>query len=139
MDQNVKRSIIVENYEHPKNRGLIEDATYLNSNTSNDSCIDEIDLMVKIEKGKITDIRFDGEACAICISSASIMSNLLIGKTEEEANMIYQNFENMIEGKEYERGVLGQALVYDDISRQPNSKTCVLLPWWGIKKIIIKK
>ena len=139
MDQNVKRSIIVENYEHHKNRGLIEDATYLNSNTSNDSCIDEIDLMVKIEKGKITDIRFDGEACAICISSASIMSNLLIGKTEEEANMIYQNFENMIEGKEYERGVLGQALVYDDISRQPNRKTCVLLPWWGIKKIIIKK
>ena len=55
MDQNVKRSIIVENYEHPKNRGLIEDATYLSSNTSNDSCIDEIDLMVKIEKGKITD------------------------------------------------------------------------------------
>ena len=138
MDQNVKRNIILENYEHPKNRGLIEDETYLCSNPSNDSCIDEIDLMVKIEKGKITDIRFDGEACAICISSASIMSDMLIGKTEEEANLICQNFESMIEGKEYDREVLGQALVYEDISHQPNRKKCSLLPWWGIKKIITK-
>lgn len=138
MDQDAKRSIILENYQHPKNRGLIKDETYLCSTTSNDSCIDEINLMVKIDDNKIADIRFDGEACAICISSASIMSDILIGKTKDEANIIYQNFENMIDGKDYDQQILDQANVYEDISRQPSRKKCALLPWWAIKKIITK-
>ena len=81
MDQNLKRSIILEHYQNPKNKGLIDDNNYIKVNMNNESCIDEIDLMVKIEDNKITDIRFDGEACAICTSSTSIMIETLIGKT----------------------------------------------------------
>ena len=88
MDNKLKREIILKNYEHPKNKGLIVDDTYQCSNTSNESCIDEINLMVKIEDDKIVDIRFDGEACAVCTSSTSIMINTLIGKTIEETKKI---------------------------------------------------
>ena len=42
----------------------------------------------------------------------------------------------MIEEKEYDEEVLEQALVNEDISKQPNRKKCALLPWWGIEKII---
>lgn len=130
---------MLEHYQHPKNKGLIEDDTYLKSNTNNESCIDEINLMVKIENGIIVDARFDGEACAICTSSTSIMIDTLIGKTIEEAKTIYDNFENMIEEKEYNKELLQQAVVYDDICKQPNRKKCALLPWWGMNKIIDRK
>ena len=73
MNEEMKKIIILENYQNPKNRGLIEDDTYKKINTNSESCIDKIDLQVNIEDGKIIDIRFDGEACAICTSTTSIM------------------------------------------------------------------
>ena len=73
MDANLKRSIILEHYQHPINKGLIDDEEYVKINMNNQSCIDEVDLMIKLENGVIKDIKFDGEACAICTSSTSIM------------------------------------------------------------------
>lgn len=128
----------MEHYQNPKNRGLIDDPSYLSSNTNNESCIDEINLMAKIEDGKIIDIRFDGEACAICTSSTSIMIDTLLNKNVDTAKIIYNNFENMINEKEYDKSILEQGIVYEDIYKQPNRKKCALLPWWGIKKIIDK-
>lgn len=136
MDQNLKRSIILEHYQNPKNRGLIEDDSYIKINMNNESCIDEIDLMVKIDNNIITDIRFDGEACAISTSSTSIMIDTLIGKTLDEAKNIIDNYYNMIEEKEYNVDTLEQAIVYDDIYLQPNRKKCALLSWWGVDKVI---
>ena len=134
MDQNMKRSIILEHYQNPKNKGLIEDKTYIKINMNNDSCIDEVNLMVKLEDNKIKDIRFDGEACAICTSSTSIMIDTLLGKTIEEAEQIINNFYNMIDEKEYKEELLEQANAYNDIYKQPNRKKCALLGWWGIEK-----
>lgn len=139
MDKEIKRTIILENYQNPKHKGLIDDSSYKKINTNSESCIDEIDLMMKIEDGKIKDVRFDGEACAICTSSTSIMTTLLIGKTLKEADYIIDNFENMIEEKEYDSDVLGEAIVYDDIAKQPNRKKCALLTWLGAKKIVEKE
>ena len=138
MDNNLKRTIILEHYSHPINRGLIEDDSYIKSNMNNESCIDEIDLMAKLEDGKIIDIRFDGEACAICTSCTSIMIETLTNKTIEQAKEIINNFENMIGEKEYDENILEQAIVYDEIAKQPNRKKCALLPWWGISKMIEK-
>ena len=136
MDSNMKRTIILEHYQNPKNKGLIEDNSYEKINMNNESCIDEVDLMIKFDGDKISDIRFDGESCAICTSSTSIMIETLIGKTKEEAKKILENFANMIDEKEYDEDILEQAIVYNDIARQPNRKKCALLPWWGIEKIL---
>lgn len=139
MDQNLKREIILEHYQHPKNKGLIDDESYIKVNMNNESCIDEVNLMVKIENGVIRDIRFDGEACAICTSATSIMIDTLIGKSLDEVKEIYNNYNNMIDEKEYNPNILEQANVYDDIYKQPNRKKCALLPWWGIEKILKQK
>ena len=138
MDSNLKRSIILEHYQNPKNKGLIDDDTYILVNTNNESCIDEINLMVKVKDDKIIDAHFDGEACAICTSSTSIMIDTIIGKTIEEAKIILKNFENMIDEKEYDADVLESAIVYDDIKNLANRKKCALLPWWGLEKVINK-
>ena len=139
MENNLKRSIILDHYQHPKNKGLIDNDHYIKVNMNNESCIDEINLMVNINGDIIEDIRFDGEACAICTSSTSIMINTLIGKKVSEANTIYSNFVNMIDEEEYDSEILEEAVVYDDIYKQPNRKKCALLPWWGIKKAIDNK
>ena len=136
MDQNLKRSIILEHYQNPKNKGLIDDNSYIRINMNNESCIDEIDLMVKIDNDIITDIRFDGEACAISTSATSIMIDTLIGKSVLEAKTIINNYYNMIEEKEYDPEVLEQAVVYDDIYLQPNRKKCALISWNGMEKAI---
>lgn len=136
MDSNLKRSIILDHYQHPHNRGLIEDNTYIKTNMNNESCIDELNIMVKIKDDIIEDIKFDGEACALCISSASIMTDTLIGKTRKEAEEILTNILNMAKEKDYNKDLIEEAIVFDDISRSPNREKCVLLSWWGIEKII---
>jgi len=136
MDNNIKRSIILEHYQNPKNKGLIDDDSYIKINMNNESCIDEINLMVKVEDNIIKDIRFDGEACAICTSSTSIMTNTLIGKNIDDIKRIYENYLNMIDEKEYDEDILEEAIVYNDIYKQPNRKKCALLSWWGIGKIL---
>lgn len=136
MDSNLKRTIILEHFQNPKNKGLIEDDSYKKVNVNNESCIDEVNLMIKFDKDRISDIRFDGEACAICTSATSIMIETLIGKTKEEAKRILENYANMIDEKDYDESILEQAIVYNDIARQPNRKKCALLPWWGIEKIL---
>ena len=138
MDPTLKREIILENYENPTNRGLVDDESYIKINTNNESCIDNLDIMYKIDNGKIVDIRFDGEACAISTSATSIMINSLIGKTKEEALAILNNYEKMIDNEEYNEEVVGELNVYSDISKQPNRRKCALLPFESLRKIINK-
>ena len=136
MDSNIKRSIILENYEDAKNRGIPDDSGYEKINSNNVSCIDNIDIYVKIEDNTIKDIKFQGEACVIAISSTSIHSDLLIDKNIEDAKKIIDNYFKMIEEEEYDKEILKDAIVYDDIYKQPSRKTCATLFARGISKII---
>ena len=138
MDSTIKRTIIIDNYEFTYNKGLIEDDSYSKINVNNESCIDNIDMQIKMEDNKILDIRFDGEACAISTSATSIMIKLLVGKTKEEALEIINNYENMVNELDYNKDILNEANVYDEIYLQPNRKKCALLPYRGIKEFLMK-
>ena len=132
MDANMKRSIILDNYQNSINRKRVEDSCYIKHNSRNVSCIDNIDLYIKVEDNVIKDIKFEGEACVISISSTSIMCSLLKDKTIEEAIEIVRNYNNMIEEKEYDESVLKEAIVFDDIYKQPSRKKCATLSWDGL-------
>ena len=137
MDNNLRREIILENYQDPMNRGLVEDdGTYLKVNTNSESCIDNLDFMMKIEDGIIKDIHFDGEACAISTSATSIMIRSLIGKSIEDAKSIIKNYQNMINEVEYNSELLGELYVYDEICKQSNRKNCALLPSNAVEKML---
>lgn len=140
MDSNIRRSIILDNYQDAKNRGIPDDMNgYIKINSNNDSCIDNIDIYVKLNGDIIEDVKFEGEACVIAISSSSILSELLIGKKISDVNNILINYYNMIEESEYDRELLGEACVYDDIYKQPSRKTCVTLFARGMEKVINDK
>ena len=138
MNSELKRAIILENYQSPKNRGLLNDNSYKTINTNSKSCIDQIDLQIKVQDGVVKDIRFDGEACAICTSSTSIMTETLKGKKIEEALDIIDNFERMVDEEDYNKDKVGEAIVYCDIGLQPNRKNCALLTWNGAKELLKK-
>ena len=85
MNNENTRKIIMDNYLNPYNRLMPKGEGYVKANTRNESCIDNIDLYVKFDGDKLADITFMGDACAISISSTSIMIKNLIGKTKDEA------------------------------------------------------
>lgn len=123
---------------HPVNRKRSSENEYKKTNTANSSCIDNIDIYVKFKEDVIEDITFDGEACAISISATSIMINNLIGKTKDEALKYIKEFYDMTDGKEYDAELLKEGIVYDDIYKQGNRKTCATLPFRGIEKAILE-
>ena len=132
------REIIMEHYMHPVNRKRLDNEEYVQANTRNQSCIDNIDLYVKFNNNVIEDITFDGEACAISISSTSIMIKNLIGKTCREALHYIHEFYKMTNEEEYDKSVLGDAYVYEDIVKNGHRKTCANLPLKGLEKAILE-
>ena len=136
MDPKLKRDIILDHYQNPVNRGLTDEEGYIRVNTRNSSCVDNIDMMVKIENGVVVDARFDGEACAICTSATSMLVRAILGKSIDEVVKIVDNFSRMINEKEYDKDLLGELNVYDEIYLQPNRKNYALLPSKAIINII---
>lgn len=138
MDNEKMRQIIMDNYQNPKNRNKPHE-NYQKVNTRNVSCIDNINLYIKWHENIIEDIAFEGEACALSISSTSIMIKNLIGKTKDEALEYIDNFNKMLNEQPFNESILNEAIVYKDIVNKGNRKICANLPLLGLKKAILEQ
>lgn len=138
MDTELKKDIILDNYQNPFNKDGNDELGYEKVNSNSKSCIDDIDLYINIEDGFVKDIHFNGEACAISTASTSILLKNIIGKSVKDALKYIDNFNNMVEEKNYDEDMLNEAVAFDEIYKQQNRKTCVILPYVGIKKILEK-
>lgn len=137
MDKDLRREIILDNYQNPfHKKNSFNDESYIKINTNNESCIDNLDIYFKLDNNKIVDAIFTGEACAISTSATSILLRKLIGKDIEYAKLVLESFRNMINEKEYDKDLLGELNVYDEIYLQPNRKNCALLPGKAIDRLI---
>ncbi len=135
-DPMILRSIIMDHYDYPRNHELVEEEGYQKKHMASESCIDDIYVQTKIEDGVIKDIRFDGVACTISTSSTSIMSELLQGKTVEEANKIIQNYYQMIDGKDFDEELLKEAVAFHNVGRQANRIKCATIGWKAMEELI---
>ena len=135
MDRDLKRSIILDNYQNANMKHTSDDS-FIKINTRNVSCIDNLDIYLKIEDNTIVDASFEGEACVISISSTNILMNMLIGKTKDEAIYIIDNYLKMINEEEYDKDLLKELLAFDDTSKQPSRIKCATLSANGIKKYL---
>lgn len=139
MEKEMKRSVILDHYQNPYHKVRHDfDPDYIKINSRNVSCIDNLDLYIKMKGNVIEDISFEGEACVISISSTSVMISLLIGKTIDEALEIIQNYDAMIEEQDYDASLLEDAVVYEDVSKQPSRKKCATLSWNGLYHELLK-
>ncbi|MBO6047094.1 MAG: SUF system NifU family Fe-S cluster assembly protein [Erysipelotrichaceae bacterium] len=132
----VLRSIIMDHYENPRHHGLVDDESYRSTNMNSESCIDNIDVQLKMTDGVIKDLRFDGEACAISTASTSIMGDLVIGKTKEEALHIRDNYMNMIYEKDYDVDLLEEAIAFKNTHKQANRIKCATIGWNALDKLL---
>lgn len=135
-DPMIMREIIMDHYQNPRNYGLVDDDSYQKVNMDSSTCIDDIDVQAKFNGDVVEDVRFDGEACAICTASTSIMTELVKGKTKEEAAHIVDNYMHMIYEKEYDPELLEEAIAFKNTHKQANRIKCATLGWTGFLKLL---
>ena len=124
MDEDLKRSILLDHYQNPRNKGLVDDPRYKMIHNASDSCIDDIKVQMLVEDNTVKDVRFDGVGCTICFASTSIMSEMLIGKSLTEARHLINEYYNMIDEKPYDDELLEEANAFDTLYKQANRIKC---------------
>ena len=132
---NLYQEIILDHYKNPQNKNLAPDND-AQVHHVNPSCGDEVTLGVKLEGDKVTSINWEGVGCSISQASTSIMSDLLIGKTLEEATAISEDFLHLMQSKGSEEGdpeVLEDAVALAGVSKYPARIKCALLGWMAFK------
>ena len=134
---NMMREIIMDHYNNPINKRTPKDLeNYKTIRMDSDSCIDDITIYLKIDNNVIKEACFDGVACTISTASTSIMTELLVGKTLDEAKVIYQNYINMIEEKDFDEDCLEDAIVFINTSKQASRIKCATIGWRGFDSIL---
>lgn len=133
-DPEILRQIIVDNYQNPRNFGETEDPSYITIHMDSASCIDDIYIQVKIVDGIIQDCLWHGKGCAISSASTSIMTDMIKGKSETEANETMAEFNKMLAGEDFDEEVLGDAICFVNVNRQPSRITCANISWRGLAK-----
>jgi len=136
MDNNLKRELIIDNYENPFHKENHDEEGFIKANTNNSSCIDNIDLYVKVLDDIIVDAYFDGEACAITTSATSIMLKKIIGLNINDARILMKNYYAMINEESYDEANLGELTIYSDIKKQPSRKKCAFMPFQNLEKVL---
>lgn len=135
-DPMILRQIIMEHNQNAHNRELVNDDSYLSVRKDSDSCIDDITVQVKFAGDKIEDIRFDGDACTISSASTSILTDLVKGKSIEEAKTIIENFYNMVFEKPYDAELLEEAIAFQNVYKQANRIKCATIGYDALNEII---
>jgi nitrogen fixation NifU-like protein len=124
------QEMILDHYRRPRNKGEIPnaDASVL---MKNPLCGDEIAVHVRYDGDQIADLAFSGRGCSISQASASMMTQLLKGKSIEEAEAIKARFRDMVMGDKEagEDKSLGSLRALGGVARFPARVKCALLAW----------
>ena len=91
------QEIILDHNRRPRNFG-VPDQSNRTAKGHNPLCGDIVTVYLLLEVNVVKDIQFEGKGCAISIASASIMTELIIGKTEAEALELFQSFHDFVTG-----------------------------------------
>ena len=132
------QEIILDHYKNPHHKGLREpfeaEVHHLNP-----TCGDEITLRVHLDDDTIADVSYDSEGCSISQASASVLTDLLIGRTVEEATSTYDEFLRLMQSKgqvEPDEDVLEDAIAFAGVSKYPARVKCALLAWMAFKDAV---
>ena len=134
------RQIIMDHYDNPKfKHAPKDDKQYEKINMNSASCIDNIDVYVEVEDGKVKDCFFDGVACTISTASTDIMCSLMIGKSYEDAKHIIDEYLKMIHEEPYDESVLDEAIVFMNTSKQAARIKCATIGWDAMNQILDRR
>jgi nitrogen fixation NifU-like protein len=127
------QEVILEHSKHPRNFHAMEAANH-SAEGYNPLCGDHYTIFLQVEDGAVRDISFQGAGCAISKASASMMSQMLKGKTTAQAEEIFQKFHSVVTGSksgEEPAGAqdLGKLTVFAGVAAFPTRIKCATLAW----------
>jgi nitrogen fixation NifU-like protein len=132
---NLYQEVILDHYKHPENKGL--SAEYdAQVHHINPSCGDEITLNIILDGSMVKSVSWDGLGCSISQASVSIMSGLMIGKDMTEAQVVFDNFVELMQSKgsgKPDESILEDAVALAGVSQYPARIKCALLGWMAFK------
>ncbi len=129
------QELILDHYRRPRNKGALEQRSR-RVGLSNPSCGDELELDLRLDGDRIADLRFSGRGCSISQASASMMTQLVKGKTIAEARALASRFNELMHGSaEAKRDpALGEARALAGVAKFPVRVKCALLGWNALEE-----
>jgi nitrogen fixation NifU-like protein len=127
------RRVIMDHYKNPRNRGKFDDDS-LTVDLNNPTCGDRISLQLKLEDGVVKDARFTGEGCSISMSSASMMTEAVKGRTYEEAMDLAKRFSSLMQGEVVDFDEYEELEALSGVNKFPARIKCATLAWNALKK-----
>lgn len=128
------QTIIKEHSKNPSNKRTLTEKTG-EFELFNPSCGDLVVVQFNLKEGILEEVSFQGQGCAISIASASMMTEIISGKTLEEALDIIQTFYELVKGnKEIDTKPLGDAVYLEGVSKFPTRIRCATLSWHALEE-----
>jgi nitrogen fixation protein NifU and related proteins len=134
------QEIILDHYKNPRHGGL-RDPFEAEVHHVNPTCGDEVTLRVHLADGVVEDVSYDAVGCSISQASASVLTELVIGKKIDDAMAIHQDFLALMQGKgevEPDEDVLEDAIAFAGVARFPARVKCALLSWMAWKDATVQ-
>jgi nitrogen fixation protein NifU and related proteins len=134
------QEIILDHYKNPHHKGL-RDPFEAEVFHVNPTCGDEVTLRVHLNDGIVEDVSYDAVGCSISQASASVLTDLVIGKPVDEAMAIHQEFLTLMQGKgavEPDEDVLEDGIAFAGVAKFPARVKCALLSWMAWKDATVQ-
>ena len=124
------QEVILDHNRKPRNWGALADATH-KAEGLNPLCGDHLHLTVKLKDDTVEAVNFQGESCAICKASASMMTTAVKGRSRADAEKLAHEFRDMATGKLdlTQPHHLGRLTVFAGVRDLPTRVKCAILPW----------
>lgn len=133
------QELILDHCKHPRNYGRLPNPDRC-ATGHNPLCGDKLVLTLSIEDDVVKEARFEGEGCAISTASASLMSELIVGKTTDEVNALFTRFHKMVTSKDGADDFSGldKLAVFSGVRDYPLRVKCATLAWHSLKAALAR-
>ena len=132
------QQVILDHSRNPRNHGEIPPPC-LHAHGDNPSCGDEIDVYMRLsDDGRIEELKFSGQGCAISQASASMMTHKIKGKSREEAEAIREDFRRVVmgDGAPADEEALGELILLEGVQKFPQRVKCAMLAWRAVEQAL---
>jgi nitrogen fixation NifU-like protein len=130
------QSVILDHYKKPRNYGALEAATG-SANGVNPLCGDHVTVHVRVDGDTVESVGFEGNGCAISTASASLMTEIVAGRSVAESEAIFERFHDFVTGgAELETDGLGKLEVLLGVREFPARVKCATLAWHALRAAI---
>jgi nitrogen fixation NifU-like protein len=134
------QEMILDHYRRPRNKGTLANAD-ASVEMKNPLCGDEINLQVAFDGSSVSDLKFSGRGCSISQASASMMTQLVKGKSKEEIESIRKQFRELMLGdaSAADDPRLGSLRALSGVARFPARVKCALLAWSALESALAEE